>query len=145
MRCWGLVVMCGCATSGAFTPADRVAVTATLEAQVAAWNREDLVGYMNGYARTDRLVFTSGGRIRRGWQATYDAYKTKYASAPGTMGQLAFEILQIDPDGADGAVVLGRWTLTSGAHPATGLFSVVLERQADGWRVIHDHTSADPE
>jgi len=25
-----------------------------------------------------------------------------------------------------------------------GVFSVVLERRPDGWKVIHDHTSAEP-
>lgn len=128
----------------AFTDGDRADVEATLAAQAAAWNRGDLDGFMDKYARTDRLVFTSGGKIRRGWQATYDAFRTKYATAPGTMGTLTFDVLQVDPAGADGCIVLGRWTLVSGAHPATGLFSVVLERQAGGWRVIHDHTSADP-
>lgn len=128
----------------AFTDGDRADVEATLAAQAEAWNREDLDGFMDKYTRSDQLVFTSGGKVRRGWQATYDAFSTKYATAPGTMGQLQFEVLQVDPAGADGCVVLGRWTLTSGAHPATGLFSVVLERQAAGWRVIHDHTSADP-
>jgi ketosteroid isomerase-like protein len=144
MKSLVLIALCGCATAHSFTPADRAAVTATLEAQVAAWNREDIAGFMDKYARSDQLVFTSGGKIRRGWQATYDAFRTKYATAPGTMGQLQFEVLQIDPAGADGCVVLGRWTLVSGAHPATGIFSVVLERQSQGWRVIHDHTSADP-
>lgn len=139
-----LLALCACATARSFTAADRSDVSAVLEAQVAAWNREDLAGYMDKYARSEQLVFTSAGKVRRGWQATYDAFRTKYATAPGTMGQLQFEVLQIDPAGADGCVVLGRWTLTSGAHPATGLFTVVLERQAAGWRVIHDHTSADP-
>jgi ketosteroid isomerase-like protein len=45
---------------------------------------------------------------------------------------------------ADGAVVLGRWRLTETPNAGSGVFSVVLERRPEGWRIIHDHTSADP-
>jgi ketosteroid isomerase-like protein len=58
------------------------------------------------------------------------------------MGQLAFAIDSIDPVGADGAVVLGRWDLTGSPHPGHGVFSLVVERRPEGWRIIHDHTSA---
>ncbi len=36
-----------------------------------------------------------------------------------------------------------RWSL-DGPNAGSGVFSVVLERRADGWKVIHDHTSSDP-
>ena len=127
-----------------FAPMDRTAVTAVLEDQMAAWNRGDLAGYMAGYAKIDTLVFTSGGKVRTGWQATYDTYQTKYGKDPSTMGKLAFSITQVDSIGADGAVVLGTWTVTESAHPGTGVFSVILERRPEGWRIIHDHTSLAP-
>jgi beta-aspartyl-peptidase (threonine type) len=60
------------------------------------------------------------------------------------MGRLAFRILRVDPVGADGAVVLGRWDLALAAGPVGGIFSVVVERRPEGWRIVHDHTSADP-
>jgi beta-aspartyl-peptidase (threonine type) len=61
------------------------------------------------------------------------------------MGKLAFELIQVDSVGGDGAVVLGRWTLTETDHSGTGVFTVVLERRPEGWRIIHDHTSVGPE
>ncbi|MBA3395294.1 MAG: nuclear transport factor 2 family protein [Deltaproteobacteria bacterium] len=127
-----------------FEPTDRAAVHAVLDAQAAAWNRGDLMDYMAGYARTDALVFTSGGKIRRGWQATMDAYLARYATNPAAMGKLTFEILSIDPIGGDGAVVLGNWILTGSPSDGRGVFSVVLERRSEGWKIIHDHTSAAP-
>jgi beta-aspartyl-peptidase (threonine type) len=120
---------------------DRAAITAVLDRQIAAWNRGDLVGYMDGYARTPALVFTSGGDIRRGWQEAFDHYQARYATDPGAMGTLAFRIDSIDPVGADGAVVLGHWDLTGAAHPGRGVFTLVVERRPEGWRIIHDHTS----
>lgn len=56
----------------------------------------------------------------------------------------AFEVLQVTPLGADGAVVLGRWRLTETPSPGSGVFSLVLERRGSVWRIVHDHTSSDP-
>ncbi|HLL25827.1 MAG TPA: nuclear transport factor 2 family protein [Kofleriaceae bacterium] len=143
-----VIAACGAATptpaKRSFVPADRDAVKAVLDAQVTAWNAGDLDAYMAGYAKAAWLVFTSGGRIRRGWQATFDAYQQKYARDPAQMGKLVFEVLSIDPVGADGAVVLGNWTLTNSPSDGRGVFTVVLERRVDGWKVIHDHTSLAP-
>ncbi|HKA88324.1 MAG TPA: nuclear transport factor 2 family protein [Haliangiales bacterium] len=136
-----LVVVAAC--GHAFTAADRVAVEAVLERQRAAWNRGDLDGYMDGYARTPELVFTSGGKIRRGWEEARAAYRQRYGADRASMGELAFEILSVQPLGADGAVVLGRWRLTGTPQAGGGIFSVVLARLDAGWRIVHDHTSAD--
>ncbi len=127
-----------------FAPMDRTAVTAVIEEQMAAWNRGDLAGYMAGYAKIDNLVFTSGGKVRTGWQATFDAYQTKYGKDPSTMGKLAFSITQVDAVGADGAVVLGTWALTESQAPGSGVFTLVFERRPEGWRIVHDHTSLAP-
>ena len=141
------LVACGAATpppKRMFAPSDRDAVKAVIEAQAAAWNKGDLDGYMAGYAKVDWLVFTSGGKIRHGWQETYDTFKAKYAQNPAAMGKLVFDVLAIDPVGADGAVVLANWTLTDSPSDGRGVFTVILERRPDGWKVIHDHTSLSP-
>jgi ketosteroid isomerase-like protein len=127
-----------------FTPDDRAAVSAVLEQQANAWNRGDLDAYMDGYARSEALVFTSGTSIRKGWQQAFDHYKQKYGAAPGTMGHLTFELLSIDAVGTDGAIVLGKWRLTNTPAAADGVFTVVLERRPEGWRIVHDHTSSTP-
>jgi ketosteroid isomerase-like protein len=145
MRLLLLLALAGCAShTRVFSAADDRAVRAVLTAQQDAWNHGNLDGYMAGYAKTPELVFTSASKVRRGWQETYDKYKAKYGSDPSTMGTLDFEILGIQHAGADGAIVLGRWKLTSTPNAGSGVFSVVLERRPEGWRVIHDHTSADP-
>jgi len=99
---------------------------------------------MGGYVKSEALVFTSGGNIRRGWDETFRKYKAKYGSDPSTMGTLGFEILGVQSLGADGAIVLGRWKLTNTPVAGGGVFSVALERTAEGWKVVHDHTSSDP-
>jgi len=133
------------ACTPSFEPSDRAAIEALLAEQAAAWNRGDLDGFMAGYERSEALVFTSGAQIRRGWQTTRDRYEERYGSGDGSdMGQLAFEILDVRALGGDGAVVLGRWTLSATPQAGTGVFSLATVRTPEGWRIVHDHTSADP-
>lgn len=127
-----------------FAAADDAAVRAVLAAQQDAWNRGDLAGYMAGYLQSPELVFTSGGRIRHGWDETFAKYRDRYGSDPSTMGKLDFEILGVQALGADGAIVLGRWRLTETPVAGGGVFSVALIRTPTGWKVVHDHTSSDP-
>ncbi len=140
----GALFALGCAPGRQFGSADHAAITSLLDKQAAAWNRGDLDAFMAGYANTPDLVFTSGAKIRRGWEQTRAKYKARYGSDPATMGRLALDVLEVQPLGADGAVVLGRWTLTKTAEAGSGVFTVVFERRTGGWRVVHDHTSADP-
>lgn len=137
------LVLTACAAPHAFSSADDAAVRGVLTAQQAAWNRGDLDGFMAGYAHDPGLVFTSGGKVRHGWQETYDKYRAKYGGAPSTMGHLAFEVLSVQALGADGAIVLGHWQLTDTPVAAGGIFSVALARTPAGWRVVHDHTSVE--
>jgi uncharacterized protein (TIGR02246 family) len=139
-----LVVLLACGSpSGSFGEADRAAIASVLAEQAAAWNRGDLDGFMAAYERSDALVFTSGAEVQRGWQGTYDRYVTRYRGAGANeMGNLAFEVLDVRGLGADGAVVLGTWTLTDTPKAGTGIFSLAFVRTAEGWRIVHDHTSA---
>jgi len=109
--------------------------------QQMAWNAGDIDQFMEGYWKSEKLVFTSGSRIRKGWQATRDGYKKSYSVE--TMGHLSFSDLEFEPLGTSGMMVLGRWKLEGLSAPAGGVFSLGVRRMKDGWRVIHDHTSSD--
>jgi ketosteroid isomerase-like protein len=137
-------LLAGCAAASQLTPADRSAVVAVLEKQQAAWNRGDLAAYMDGYVHEPGLIFTSGGQIRRGWDEAYARYRQRYGDDRSGMGVLGFTVLGVQPIGGAGAVVLGRWSLSGTPNAGGGVFSVILERRAEGWRIIHDHTSSDP-
>ena len=135
----GLALWLGCG-AGHFSTADADAIEAPLERQRQAWNRGDLDAFMDGYWRSDRLTFASGATIKQGWDATLFRYRERYPDA-ATMGQLAFEVREIRPLSADAAVVLGRFTLTETPEAGTGVFTLVVRRRAEGWRIVHDHTS----
>jgi uncharacterized protein (TIGR02246 family) len=124
---------------------DESAVVRVLDEQRGAWNRGDLDAFLSGYEASERLLFTSGGNVRRGLEETRAKYQARYGQKPETMGQLSFEILDVRALGscADAAIVLGRWTLTETPVAGSGVFSVILERHADRWQIVHDHTSSD--
>ncbi len=127
-----------------FEPSDDTAIRGVMATQVDSWNRGDIEAFMAGYVRSPELVFTSGGQIRHGFDETLAKYKAKYGADKSTMGHLGFEILSIQHLGADGAIVLGKLALSDGPNANGGVFSVAFDRTSAGWRIVHDHTSADP-
>lgn len=127
-----------------FTDADRGAIEALLADQATAWNEGDLKAFMAGYEQSEELVFTSGAKIRRGWETTRERFEDRYGSGQDSnMGKLAFEVLDVRPLGADGAIVLGKYKLTETPEAGGGVFSLGLVRTPEGWRIVHDHTSSE--
>jgi len=112
-----------------------------LRAQEEAWNRGDIDGFMNGYARAETTVFVSGDEVRRGWQTVRDRYLSKYNDR-AKMGTLTFSDLEIEQLGPDSAVALGRWELKRENDNPHGRFTLIFRKTPDGWRIVHDHTSA---
>jgi uncharacterized protein (TIGR02246 family) len=119
------------------------AVRTVLDAQKDAWNRGDIEGYMDGYARSAQITFVSGDAITRGWQTVHDRYKKNYDSRE-KMGTLTFSDLETNVMNDDAAVTIGRWHLQRTGDQPHGRFTLVFRRTNDGWRIVHDHTSSAP-
>jgi beta-aspartyl-peptidase (threonine type) len=120
------------------------AVRAVLDRQVADWNRGDLDGFLDGYWNSPKVVFQSGGQRFDGWEAMRDRYRRRYQAEGCAMGRLVFSGLDIEPLGPEAVLARGRWQLTmpDGATPG-GLFTVIFRKLPEGWKIVHDHTSAD--
>ena len=139
-----LVSTVGFARDDAFS---RAAIEQVLKTQQAAWNRKDLQSFMAGYWNSPDLTFFAGGQSASGWQGALERYQKTYQGAGKEMGKLDFYDLRIEPLGEESAFVRGAWHLTmpDGKTPH-GLFTLVFHRFPDGWKIIHDHTSAaDPD
>jgi uncharacterized protein (TIGR02246 family) len=117
------------------------AVRAVIDAQSAAWNRGNIEGYMDGYARSPNTIFVSGDNVTRGWQTVLGRYKKNYESRE-KMGTLTFSELEITPLGNDTAIALGRWHLQRTKDEPHGRFTLVFRKTKQGWRIVHDHTSS---
>jgi uncharacterized protein (TIGR02246 family) len=117
-------------------------VRSVLEKQVAAWNKGDLDGFVEWYWNSPKLVFQSGAIRTSGWEAMRDRYRKRYQGEGKEMGKLDFRDLDAIELGPDSAFVRGRWRLAmSNGEKPEGLFTVILQKRPEGWRIIHDHTS----
>ncbi|HEY4272697.1 MAG TPA: AtzH-like domain-containing protein [Candidatus Udaeobacter sp.] len=116
-------------------------VQSMLRAQQDAWNRGDIDEFMNGYARSASTVFVSDDQVTRGWNTVRERYRQKYSDRT-KMGTLAFSDLEITMLSSDAAVVLGRWALKRETDEPHGRFTLIFKRLPEGWRIVHDHTSA---
>jgi beta-aspartyl-peptidase (threonine type) len=121
---------------------DRVAIRKLLDDQVAEWNRGDLKAFMSGYWNSEKLTFYSGKTRTHGYKATLERYQKRYQAEGKEMGKLRFELFAIDLVGPDAAVVRGKFELTMKKEKPNGLFTLLLRRLPEGWRVVHDHTSS---
>ena len=144
-----LLLFCGSLISGQTTmnPSNedgaKAAVEQVLRTQQEAWNRRDLEAFMAGYWNSPELTFFSGAKEHDGWQATIERYRAAHASPGHEMGKLEFSGLRVEILWADAAFVRGAWRLTmSDAKTPHGLFTLVFRKVPEGWKIVHDHTSA---
>ena len=142
MRYLLLFLICGITTYG-YAADSQSAVENVLHAQQDAWNRHDLDTFMAGYWNSPNLTFFSGGKQTSGWQATLDRYRSTYTSPGHEMGKLDFSDLRVEMLGPKAAFVRGSWHLTmpDGKTPH-GKFTLIFRRFPQGWKIVHDHTSA---
>jgi uncharacterized protein (TIGR02246 family) len=121
----------------------KAAIERVLHAQQDAWNRHDLDAFMSGYWNSPELTFFSGANEHDGWEAAMARYREAYASAGHEMGKLDFSTPRIEMLGPDAAFVRGQWHLTmpDGKTPH-GLFTLIFRKFPEGWKIVHDHTSA---
>ncbi len=116
-------------------------IQSVLHAQQDAWNRGDIDEFMNGYAKSESTVFVSDDEVRRGWETVRDRYRQKYSDRT-KMGTLGFSEIEITLLSPDAAVVFGRWVLKRAKDKPHGRFTLIFRQMPEGWRIVHDHTSA---
>lgn len=136
-------ITAGLAQSASIDNSSKTAIEGMLHMQQEAWNRHDLDAFMSGYWNSPELTFFSGANEHDGWKAAISRYRQAYASPGHEMGKLDFSNLRIEMLGPDAAFVRGAWHLTmaDGKTPH-GLFTLVFRKLPEGWKIVHDHTSA---
>lgn len=131
----------GARSEDAARTADRAAIESVLRAQQEAWNRADVDAFLKGYWHSPELTFSGSSGVSRGWDGVLARYKKNYPDR-AAMGQLDFSELEFRFLGPDFALVLGHWHLKREKGDVGGVFSLVWQRLPEGWKIIHDHTSA---
>ena len=119
----------------------QAAVRAVIVQQEKDWNAGNIENFMRGYLRSESTRFASGGNVTLGWQAVLERYQRTYGDK-ATMGKLTFSDLDISVVAEDGALAFGRWHLRREKDELSGLFTLLFRKTAEGWRIVHDHTSS---
>jgi ketosteroid isomerase-like protein len=111
-----------------------------LDESAESWNRGDLDGHLADNADSISFMTRSGPIV--GKARTAEILRKSFFKDGKPMQQLRFEQVTIRRLGQGHALVVGRFILDGGGQPEhSGWFSTIWERQAAGWRVIHDHSS----
>jgi len=121
---------------------ERTLIMDIMAQQEEAWSNGDIEAFMQPYWQSDSLLFVGSRGPTYGWQQTLDNYRTSYPSQEA-MGELSFEVENIEPAGATHALMLGAWKLSrgDGFEDLDGWFSLVWEKREGRWVIIRDHSS----
>ena len=120
-------------------PLTRSSCEAVLKEQAAQWNRGDLRAFVDTYWPGDELTFLGSRGLTRGQEDLLENYERGYPTQQAR-GVLSFEVIDFQPLGEEYALLLGRYEIER-AEPDAGFFSLVLRRNGETIRILHDHTS----
>ena len=114
-------------------------IGAIIQKQQRSWNEGSLEGFMAYYWNSKEFTFQSGKNRLLGWGELFVMYQTNYAG--DKRGILEFDDLTINVLSEDAAYVIGRWRVERTDEVKEGLFTLILRRLDEGWRIVHDHSS----
>lgn len=118
---------------------DIIKIKEVMNRQETAWNNGDIEGFMDGYWKSDSLMFIGKNGIKYGWQTTLDNYKNSYPDKE-SMGKLHFEILKLEIENST-AYMLGKWKLVREEDEPNGYFTLYWKKIDKKWLITIDHTS----
>jgi ketosteroid isomerase-like protein len=111
-------------------------------AQEKAWNAGDIASYVKGYKDSPDTLFV-WRQVSHGFKQILEDYQHNYPNRE-SMGTLTFSELEVVPMSDTYAACIGKYHLERSKKdggPADGLFSMILEKTADGWKIVLDHTT----
>ncbi len=122
---------------------EKQAVLAALAESTAGWNSGNLDRFIGVYSEDPQASYVTAEGLLRGRKALAERYSTKYDFAnPATRGALSLETLDFRLLDAEHALYIGRYTLVfPDGKKAMGPTSLVLQKEAGGWKIIADHSS----
>jgi uncharacterized protein (TIGR02246 family) len=122
--------------------APEAAIHHLLDQQATDWNRGDVDAFMKAYEDAPTTTFV-GKTVEYGYATIRDRYKRIYPT-PAGMGKLTFTHLAIRVLDPNYAIATGNFHLqrtAAGGGNADGIFSLLLKKDPQGWKIILDHSN----
>ncbi len=120
---------------------DSSAILEVFYAQQEAWNEGDIESFMEGYWRSDRLVFVGAAGPTYGWKPVKENYYKRYPDRTA-MGKLQFTVIELSKLDVNSAFQIGKFHLTRTIGDLEGYFTLVWRKINGKWLVVSDHTTA---
>ena len=120
---------------------DSLEIRNILYKQQRDWNRGDIDAFMEGYLKSQSLVFSGSNGPIYGWEATRNRYKKTYSNRK-KMGKLKFDILNMIGLSTNIIQLQGKFYLTRTIGDASGYFTLNWIKVKNQWYIISDHTSS---
>ena len=119
---------------------DAVSIRKVLDEQIKEWNKGNIEGFMQGYWRSDSLMFIGKSGINWGWQKTLDNYRKNYPDTIA-MGKLSYDIILVKELSPEYYYVVGKWMLTRSIGNLGGHYNLLFRKINGQWLIIADHSS----
>ncbi len=119
---------------------DKNKIISVLKEQENSWNKGDIEGFMQGYIKSDFLVFNGSKGPFYGWDSVKERYLKTYPSKE-KMGKLNFKIQNISLISSNVAQLLGQFFLNYPNEQVSGHFTLVFIKTKGKWLILSDHTS----
>jgi hypothetical protein len=132
------ITLAGCSAKSDW-PSEEKSIRSLLSQQQTAWNQGNIEEFMQGYWKSDSLMFI-GKKITYGWDSTTARYHKSYPDTEA-MGKLTFTFYDFKFIGNDACLVTGRYHLKRSTDEPTGMFTLLLRKINGNWVIIYDHTS----
>ena len=120
---------------------DSLNIMEVMSMQEKAWNQGDIDSFMEGYLKSDFLVFSGSNGPVYGWNDTKEKYKKSYPSKE-IMGNLSFVVKNIKSISFDVALMIGEYQLKRSGGDSSGHFTLVWKKIDNKWLIVSDHTSS---
>ncbi len=111
-----------------------------MDQQTRCWNAGDLKCFMEGYWRSDSLMFIGKTGITYGYDSTLVNYRKRYPDR-AAMGTLHFDVLSLEALSENVCFMVGRWSLQRSIGDVSGHFTLLFRRIDGQWRIVKDHSS----
>lgn len=119
---------------------DEQQIRAVMQQQQDDWNKGEIEAFMQGYWKSDSLMFIGSSGVTYGYENTRARYHRNYGSRE-KMGILKFDLLHVNRLSAKVFLVVGKWHLTRTIGDIGGHFSLVFRKVNGRWVISSDHTS----
>ena len=119
---------------------DSISIVKVLKFQEDAWNEGNINKFMEGYLKSDKIVFTGSNGSIYGWEETKKRYLNNYSNRT-LMGNLKFKIINFQKLSENIIQMQGSFYLKRKIGDSKGFFSLIWKKENEKWFIVSDHTS----